>query len=275
MNISKKIMLILFVVSSVLSAQVLVTVNGTKITKNDVDSILMNATQGRLNQLPVEKQMNFQKEVLQQLVAKVLIYDDAKKTGILKSKEFKSEYKKIQDRVKKEVAIQIWQKTEFEKVKISEKKLKKYYDKNRGEFKEATSVHARHILVKSSSEAELILEKLKSLKANILQRKFIAFAKEKSVGPSGANGGDLGTFTKGKMVPEFDKEVFSMKIGTVSEPIETQFGFHLIYLEAKNKAKNLAFKEVKTFIEQRLRLEKFKVSMKEKMENLKKKATIQ
>ncbi len=274
MNISKKIISILFVVSSVLSAQVLVTVNGTKITKSDVDSILMNATQGRLNQLPPEKQMNFQKEVLQQLVAKVLIYDDAKKTGILKSKEFKSEYKKIQDRVKKEVAIQIWQKAQFDTVKVSDAKLKKYYDKNRGEFKEGASVHARHILVQNLSEAELILKELKPLKATALQKKFIALAKEKSVGPSGVNGGDLGTFAKGKMVPEFDKEVFSMSVGTVSKPVKTQFGFHLIYLEEKNKAKNLAFKEVKIFIEKRLKVEKFKVTMKEKMESLEKKAII-
>jgi len=274
MNVSKKIISILFVVSSVLSAQTLVTVNGEKITKGDVEAILMNATQGRLNQLPPEKQISFQKEVLQQLVAKVLIYDDAKKSGILKSKEFKTEYKKVQERVKKEVAIQIWQKAQFEKLKISDKKLKKYYDDNRGEFKEAASVHARHILVKTSSEAKALLKDLTSLKDSALQTKFIALAKEKSVGPSGASGGDLGIFPKGKMVPEFDKEVFSMKAGTVSQPVKTQFGFHLIYLEEKNKAKDLDFKEVKAFIEQRLKLEKFKVSMKEKMEKLEKEATI-
>ena len=274
MNISKKIISVLFVASSILSAQTLVTVNGTKITKSDVDAILMNATQGRLNQLPPEKQMNFQKEVLQQLVAKTLIYDDAKKTGILKSAEFKSEYKKVQERVKKEVAIQIWQKSQFEKVKVSDKELKNYYDKNKGEFKEAESVHARHILVKELSEAESILKDLKSLKGNALKTKFITLAKEKSTGPSSVDGGDLGTFAKGKMVPEFNKEVFSMKVGTVSEPVKTQFGYHIIYLEEKNKAKNLGFKEVKPFIEQRLKLEKFKVTMKEKMEKLEKKATI-
>lgn len=274
MNISKKIISVLFVVSSVLSAQTLITVNETKITKSDVESILMNATQGRLNQLSEEKKISFQKEVLQQLIAKVLIYDDAKKTGVLKSAEFKTEYEKVLERVKKEVAIQIWQKAQFDKVTVSDKELKKYYDTNRGEFKEAQSVHARHILVKSLSEAEAILKDLKSLKSAALQTKFIALAKEKSVGPSSVSGGDLGIFPKGKMVPEFDKEVFAMKVGTISEPVKTQFGFHLIYLEAKNEAKNLAFKEVKAFIEQRLKLEKFKVTMKEKMENLEKKATI-
>ena len=274
MNISKKIISILFVASSILSAQTLVTVNGTKITKSDVDAILMSATQGRMNQLEPEKQIKFRKEVLQQLVAKALIYDDAKKTGVLKSKEFKVEYKKVQEKVKKEVAIQVWQQKEFDKVKVSEKSLKAYYEKNKGEYKEAESVHARHILVKTKAEAEEILRDLKSLKGKALLSKFIDLAKAKSVGPSGVDGGDLGTFARGKMVPAFNEKVFSMKVGTVSKPVKTQFGYHVIYLEAKNKAKNLTYKEVRPFIEQRLKMEKFKGAMKSKMESLQKKATI-
>lgn len=274
MNISKKIISVLFVASSVLSAETLVTVNGAKITKNDVDTVLMSATQGRLNQLPPEKQMKFRKEVLQQLVAKELIYDDATKTGILKSKEFKAEYKKVQERVKKEVAIQIWQQVQFDKVKVSDKKLKKYYEENKGEYKEPESVHARHILVKEQTEADDIVKDLKSLKGTALKEKFIELAKAKSVGPSKVDGGDLGTFAKGKMVPEFNEEVFKMKVGTISKPVKTQFGYHVIYLEEKNKAKNLSFKEVKAFIEQRLKMEKFKESMKAKMQGLQAKAKI-
>ena len=199
MNISTKILSILFVASSILSAQTLVTVNGTKITKNDVDAILMSATQGRLNQLEPEKQMKFRKEVLQQLVAKALIYDDAKKTGVLKSKDFKTEYKKVQEKVKKEVAIQVWQQKQFEKVKVSEKALKAYYDKNKGEYKEPESVHSRHILVKTKAEAEEIRRDLKSLKGKTLLTKFMDLAKAKSVGPSAVDGGDLGTFARGKI----------------------------------------------------------------------------
>ena len=234
----------------------------------------MSATQGRLNQLPPEKQMKFRKEVLQQLVAKALIYDNATKTGVLKSKEFKAEYKKVQERVKKEVAIQIWQQVQFDKVKVSDKKIKKYYEENKAEYKEPESVHARHILVKEKSEADDIVNDLKSLKGKSLKSKFIELAKSKSVGPSNVDGGDLGTFAKGKMVPEFNEKVFSMKVGTISKPVKTQFGYHVIYLEEKNKAKNLSFKEVKAFIEQRLKMEKFKESMKDKMQSLQAKAKI-
>ena len=274
MTMSNKIISVLFVVSSVLSAQTLVTVNGTKITKNDVDTILTQATQGRMNQLEPEKQIKFRKEVLQQLVAKALIYDDAKKTGILKSKEFKAEYKKIQAKVRKEVAIQVWQQKQFDKVKISNATLQSYYKKNKGEYKEPQSVHARHILVATESETNAIVKEMKGLKGTALKAKFIELAKAKSTGPSSVDGGDLGTFANGKMVPEFNKKVFNMKVGTISSAVKTQFGYHIIYLEKKNKAKNLTFKEVKPFIEQRLKMEKFKTAMKSKMKSLQKKATI-
>ena len=274
MNICKKIILVLLTTSTILSAQTLVTVNGAKITKSDVDTILMSATQGRFNQLPPEKQVKFRKEVLQQLVAKALIYDDAKKIGILKSKEFKAEYKKVQERVKKEVAIQVWQQEQFKNVKISKRALKKYYNENKDEYKEPPSVHARHILVATQAEADSVIGKLKGLKGNKLKTKFIKLAKEKSTGPSSVDGGDLGTFAEGKMVPEFNAKVFTMKEGTISNPVKTQFGYHVIYLEEKNKAKNLTFEEVKPFIEQRLKMEKLKETMKTKMESLQKKATI-
>lgn len=274
MRMSKKIISVLFVASSILSAQTLVTVNGTKITKEDVDTILMSATQGRMNQLAPEKQMKFKKEVLEQLVAKTLIYDDAKKTGILKSKEFKTEYKKVQEKVKKEVAIQIWQQKQFDLVTMSNQALKSYYDKNQAEFKEPESVHARHILVASESEAKAIIDELSGLKGLKLKNKFIELAKAKSTGPSSVDGGDLGTFAKGKMVPEFNEKVFNMSVGTISSAVKTQFGYHVIYLEEKNGAKSLAFEEVKPFIEQRLKMEKFKEAMKVKMEALQKKAEI-
>ena len=273
MNTSKKIISALLLTTAMLQGQTLVTVNGTKITQSDVTSALMNATQGRLNQLPVEKQRELSIKVLDQLVAKELIYEDAKKTGVLKTKDFSAEFKKVQAKVKKELAVQLWQKKQLDKVKVSEKESKKYYNENKGEFKEQDSVHARHILVKTKEEANGLLKDLK-LKGTALKEKFIALAKEKSVGPSGPKGGDLGYFAKGQMVPEFNDKVFSMKVGTISNAVKTQFGYHVIYLEDKKAAKNLSFKDVKSFIEQRLKLEKFKVTMADTMKKLQAKASI-
>jgi parvulin-like peptidyl-prolyl isomerase len=259
----------------VASAKTLVSVNGKPITQEEVDQELMQATQGRFNQVPADRQAAFRQQVLQQLIGKELIYDDAKKSGITKSAEYKKEYKKLEERMKKELAIQVWQKKLLDSIKISNKELKDYYNKNIDEFREKESVHARHILVKTEDEAKKIISALKSLSGEKLKEKFIELAKKESTGPSGPNGGDLGYFSKGQMVPAFNDKVFSMKKGTITkEPVKTQFGYHVIYLEDKKPSMTRSFDEVKAFIEQRLKMEKFKEVMKKKMDELQKKATI-
>jgi parvulin-like peptidyl-prolyl isomerase len=271
----KSIVAALLLAGTLASAQTLVTVNGNAITQEDVDTALMNATQGRFDQVPADKQAEFRKQVLDQLVAKELAFGDAQKTGVLKSKEFKDEYVKVQERIKKELAIQVWQKKQLDSIKVSDKELKEYYDKNKDEFNEKESVHARHILVKTEDEAKSIISEMKSLKGSTLQAKFIELAKGKSTGPSGPKGGDLGYFTQGQMVPEFNDKVFSMKVGEITtEPVKTQFGYHVIYLEDKKAPTTRKFTEVKSYIEQRLKMEKFKELMQKKMSELKDKATI-
>ena len=274
MKLVMKVVSSLTILSTLAIANTLVTVNGKAITQQEVESELMQATQGRFNEVPQEKQQQLRNQVLDQLVAKELIYSDAKKTGIMNSKDFKDEYAKVQDRIKKELAIQVWQKKELDKVKVSSKELKKYYDENKEEFNEKSSVHARHILVKKEDEATKLQSQLKGLKGDILKSKFIELAKKHSTGPSGPKGGDLGYFAQGQMVPEFNDKVFSMSVGTISSPVKTQFGYHVIYLEDKKASKTRAFSEVKPFIEQRLKMEKFKSVMQKKMLALKDKATI-
>ena len=274
MKLTSKIVTSLALLSSVAFAQTLVTVNGTPITQEAVEKELMTATQGRFNQVPADKQIEFRKQVLEQLVAKELVYGDAKKTGVLKSKEFKDRYAEIVANVKKEIAIQIWQKREIDKIKITNKAMKDYYNKNKDEFNEKESAHARHILVKTLPEAKAIAKELKGLKGVALKSKFIELAKAKSTGPSGVKGGDLGYFSPGQMVPEFSKKAFSMKVETVSAPVKTQFGYHIIYLEDKKAKKSKSFSEVKSVIERRLKLEKAKEVMIAKMKDLRKKATI-
>ena len=275
MQITTKLLSVLLVTATLASAQTLVTVNGQAITQEEVDNELMNATQGRFNQVPAEKRAEFRQQVLQQLIRKELIFDDAQKSGVLKSKEYKEEYKKLEERMKKELAIQVWQKKLHESLKISDKELKEYYNKNKEEFNEKETVHARHILVKTEEEAKAIIAELKSLSGEKLKSKFIELAKEKSTGPSGPKGGDLGYFAQGQMVPAFNDKAFSMKEGSVTTaPVKTQFGYHVIYLEDKKAAVLRKFDEVKSFIEQRLKMEEFKTAMKDKMDALQKKATI-
>jgi peptidyl-prolyl cis-trans isomerase C len=275
MNKAKILLSVVLLAGTLASAQTLVSVNGKAISQEDVDNELMRATQGRFNQVPPERQAEFRQQVLQQLIGKELIFEDAKKNGILKSKEYKEEYKKLEERMKHELAIQVWQKKLLDGISISEKELKKYYDQNKEEFNQPESVHARHILVATEDEAKKIIAGLKSLSGEKLKEKFIEEAKTKSTGPSGPKGGDLGYFTQGQMVPAFNDKAFSMKEGTVTlEPVKTQFGYHVIYLEDKKPAMTRKFDEVKGFIEQRLKMEKFKDAMKKKMDALQKKAVI-
>jgi len=275
MNKITMVLSALLLTSTIASAKTLVTVNGKAITQEEVDQELMQATQGRFNQVPADRQAVFRQQVLQQLIGKELIYDDARKSGIINSAEYKTEYKKLEKRMKKELAIQVWQKKLLDSISVSTKELKDYYKKNKEEFNEKESVHARHILVKTEEEAKKIIAQLKSLGGEKLKEKFIELAKKHSTGPSGPKGGDLGYFSKGQMVPAFNDKVFSMKKGEVTlKPVKTQFGYHVIYVEDKKPSMTRSFDEVKAFIEQRLKMEKFKSVMKKKMDELQKKADI-
>jgi peptidyl-prolyl cis-trans isomerase C len=275
MNTVTKIVISLAMLSTISMAQTLVTVNGTAVTQQDVERELMAATQGRFNQVPTEKQAEFRKQVLEQLVAKELVYDDAKKSGVLDSQEYKEKYAEVTERIKKEIAIQVWQKREVDKIAISDADLKKYYDANKEEFVENESVNARHILVEKEADAKKAIAELKPLKGDALKNKFIEIAKAKSTCASAAEGGDLGYFTAGQMVPEFNDKAFSMKAKEFTmEPVKTQFGYHVIYIEDKKAKSTKTFAEVKPFIEQRLKMEKAKTVMMAKMKELEKKAQI-
>jgi parvulin-like peptidyl-prolyl isomerase len=257
------------------NAAVLATVNGDNITSDEVNRVLMEGTQGRFDSLPADKQNELRQRIIEGMVAQQLVYDDAQKTGILESKEYKAEYQKLAERMKMQLAAKVWEQQQFDAIKVDAKEVKAYYDTNPDEFVDKEKVHARHILVKTSDEGEGVIRSMKALSGDKLKTEFIAQAKSKSTGPSAAKGGDLGYFPRGQMVPSFNDAVFAMKEGTISsEPVQSQFGYHVIYLEDKMPAKKMGFDEVKNFIEQRLKMDKFKAIMEKKMAGLKAKAKI-
>ena len=270
MNTATKMVLSLALISTMAQAQT--TVNGVVIAKTDVDKELMIATQGRFNQVPADKQAELRKQMLEQLIAKELVYDDAKKIGITNSKEYKDKYEEVTSKIKKEIAIQIWQRQVMDKIALSDAEIKAYYDNNAEEFDEK-SAEVRHILVATEGEAKELAKELKGLSGAPLVDKFAALAKSKSSCPSSADGGKLPKFAPKEMVPEFSKEAFSMREKSVSDPVKTQFGYHLIYLDSRvNKKITLA--EAKPTISNRLKMEKAKSIMLAKMKELQKKATI-
>ncbi|WP_310440639.1 peptidylprolyl isomerase [Sulfuricurvum sp.] len=257
------------------SAVVLVTVNGDEITSEEVNKVLLEGTQGRFESLPADKQNELRHRIIEGMIAQELVYDDALKTGVLDSKEYKQEYDTLMNRLKVQLAAKMWEQEQFEAIKVDLNEIKAYFDANPNEFIDKEKIHARHILVKSKGEAESIIVMLKTLRGEKLKQEFMAQAKTKSIGPSAAKGGDLGYFPRGQMVPSFNDAAFGMKKGSISSvPVQSQFGYHIIYIEDKKPAKKLGFESVKSFIEQRIKMDKFKAHMEKKMSLLREKARI-
>ncbi|WP_310440632.1 peptidyl-prolyl cis-trans isomerase [Sulfuricurvum sp.] len=257
------------------SAVVLATVNGDEITSEEVNKVLMEGTQGRFDSLPADKQNELRQRIIEGMIAQELVYDDAKRTGVLDSKEYKQELEALVNRLKVQLAAKVWEQEQFEAIKVDAKEVKAYFDANPDEFVDKEKIRARHILVKTEAEAQAVIRSMKALSGEKLKNEFIAQAKSKSTGPSAAKGGDLGYFPRGQMVPSFNDAAFAMKEGTMSSsPVQSQFGYHVIYVEDKKAAKKLGFEDVKNFIEQRLKMDKFKATMEKKMSSLREKAKI-
>lgn len=114
----------------------------------------------------------------------------------------------------------VFNKLQNSDVEFTDEDFQNYYEENIEQF---TEVEASHILVEDEKTANEIMEKIKA------GEDFAELAKEYSTDPgSGANGGELGFFTKGMMVQPFEEAAFSLEIGEISDPVESQFGFHII-----------------------------------------------
>ena len=127
---------------------------------------------------------------------------------------------------------------------LTDANMKKVYEDAAKQISGEQEVHARHILVESEDEAKKIAEELKK-GAN-----FAELAKKSSKDPGAADGGDLGFFTKDQMVPEFSKVAFELEPGKISDPVKSQFGWHIIKVEEKRNRQAPSFDQVKPQIEQ-------------------------
>lgn len=254
--------------TSVVASDILVTVNGKNITKQDAETFVnASSPNAHFSQLDAAQQ-NMIKE---RLVEKVLFTELAKKEGVDKNPEFIRNMAKI----KEELLVNMWMKMQMDNTIVSDSEAKEFYDKNAKKFMQEASVHARHILVKEEKEAQEIIDTLVPLKDKALQEKFIELAKAKSTGPSGPKGGDLGNFSKGQMVPEFSKAVWALNIGQITtKPVKTQFGYHVIYLESKAEAKPTPYEQVKEKIIISLKQKQFSAKITEVAKELKSKAKI-
>ena len=256
------------VATSLAASDILVTVNGKNITKQDAE-IFVNASSPNAHFSQLSKEQ--QKMIKERLIEKLLFTELARQEGIEKKPEFKRNMEKI----KGELLVNMWMRAQLDNAVVSDSEAKEFYEKNSKKFMQKASVHARHILVKEEKEAQAIIDTLSPLKGDALRSKFIELAKEKSMGPSGSKGGDLGSFSKGQMVPEFSKAVWALDKGDITtKPVKTQFGYHVIYLESKNEAKPTPYEQVKEKIIASLKQKQFSAKIKEVAKELKSKAKI-
>jgi len=245
------------------SGNIVAVVNGEKITKAEINEVLAQK-HITYEQIPVQ----VRKKILDEIITQALLIQKAKKSGIENSPEFKKELKKLKD----QLAFRLFLKNKMDSMKISEKELKAFYNKNKDlMFKEPAQVKARHILVKSKAEAEKIISELRKVPKSKLEQKFIELAKKNSVGPSGKMGGELGWFSKNRMIPAFSKVAFKLNKDEISlQPVHTRFGWHIIYVEDKKEGGYIPFEKVKNRIAQYLKMQE----LKKYIDRLKKKANI-
>lgn len=213
--------------------KILAKVGTLTVTDSEVDAFLVELGQrGQSYNNPEGR-----RAILDQIIANKLFLLDAKRNLL----EGESAFRAQLEMIKEKLLIHYASEKALSTVSVSESEARKYYDENSAQFISEGGVNASHILVDTESEAKGLLTKINSGEIT-----FEDAAKQSSKCPSKENGGNLGDFGRGQMVPEFDEAVFSMEIGEISsEPVKTQFGYHLIKLNAKNEPKTIDFEEIK------------------------------
>jgi peptidyl-prolyl cis-trans isomerase C len=254
-----------------------------------------------------DQQKELEKQALNQLVSAELLYqagqkleikdiekqvDDKYAKGKAKfaneqdftkaMKDMEMEEKDLRDYTRRDLIISNFiEKTFVPKATVSEDDAKKFYDQNPDKFTKPEEVKASHILIGVDAKATDQEKKAAREKADKLRKDlaggadFAALAKANSTCPSSQQGGDLGYFGKGKMVPAFEKAAFALKPGEISDVVETQFGYHIIKLTEKKAAEKVDFKEVKPRIDDYLKNQKVGTAVNDYLTETRKTAKIE
>jgi peptidyl-prolyl cis-trans isomerase C len=167
-------------------------------------------------------------------------------------------------------------------VKISPEEVRAFYDKNPDQFKQPETVRASHILIRVTPDASDDVKKEKRTQIDSVRallksgEKFADVAKKFSEDPgSAANGGDLGFFGRGQMVPEFDTAAFSLKTNEISNVITTQYGYHILLVTDRKPAQTVPFDQVKDDLAQFLKQRKGAEITRDQVASLRKGAKIE
>ena len=287
------------------------TVNGVRIPMSQLDKEMSGvlATHPELKEKRnISELRKARQEVLDFLIIQELMTQEGKKLGLVpQADELELEYRKTKQRFPSEALFQqilkqqgltenklreiirkglIIRKVLDTKVKpmaepVEEKEVIEFYNTNKPGFMDQEKIRASHILIKVSpsatdqekAEAEnKIKEILKQAKAGA---DFAELAKNNSQCPSAAQGGDLDYFTRGQMVKPFEEVAFELEVGQISEPVLTEFGYHIIKVQAKKPQRHLEFKEVSGQIKEILEEEHMNIATEKWLKPLKEAANIQ
>lgn len=140
---------------------------------------------------------------------------------------------------------------------ITEAELQAEYDAQYGSAEPRTEYNASHILLETEEEAQAVIDALAE------GADFAELAQERSIGPSGPNGGQLGWFGAGMMVPSFEEATFALEVGEVSAPVQTQFGWHVIVLNDTREQEPPGLEQVRAELEEGLRQARVEAAMTE------------
>ena len=222
----------------------LATVNGSPIFESDVDEFLEGLGQrGAQFNNPQGRAM-----ILEQIINSRLFLVDAQKNLLEADPAFTAQLRKLKSQLLINFAVDKL----LAPITVSDEEVEAFYNATPEAFVQDSTVNASHILVSTEEEALEIYGKISSGEMT-----FEAAAEAYSSCPSKANGGSLGDFGKGQMVPEFDSAVFSMEVGEITAtPVQTQFGYHLIRLNSKNEGATVALDEIREALKGKLLEEK-------------------
>lgn len=244
-------------------------------------------------QVPPLLQKEFEMQALNQLISAELLFQASQKleiTGLDKQaadkldgirkrfpdpKDYARELQKIGvdekgllESTRHDLAIAYFINSEIApQVKVSEEEIKNFYDRNPGKFRQEEQVRASHILIGVNDKAGIGEKKAAREKAERLHGElvngadFAKLAKDNSTCPSGKQGGDLGYFGKGRMVPQFEQAAFALQPGGLSNVVETRFGYHIIKLVDRKKGETIPFAAAREKIENYLRVQKINAAV--------------
>ena len=239
--------------------EVLVIVAGREITNADVDAFLAN--------LPAEQRQYasnpyFREQYVEQVVTLHVLEKMADDLQL----DMTEDYKKMLDNIVRDIKARMAMNEIMKDITVTDVEAETVYNINPDNFSKPETVSAKHILVDSEDVCKEILAQIQNG-----EKTFEDAAKESSTCPSGQQGGDLGEFGRGQMVKEFEEAAFAAEIGAIVGPVQTQFGFHLIKVEAKSEAETLAFDVVKEQIKKNLLQQKQQQAYTTKIAELKEK----